>query len=112
LIIVNDASTDNTEAVIDGICKLINNLKIRVIKTENQGVSKARNIALDNAEGKYMASVYIPIRISEKLDTEPVTYNYHPFVIEQNKSYNFRINMVTCRKDNGDNAIQGVVVQD
>ena len=66
----------------------------------------------DNAEGKYMASVYIPIRISEKLDTEPVTYNYHPFVIEQNKSYNFRINMVTCRKDNGDNAIQGVVVQD
>ena len=55
LIIVNDGSTDNTEAVIDGKCKQINNLKIRVIKTENQGVSKARNIALDNAEGKYIS---------------------------------------------------------
>lgn len=55
LIIVNDGSTDNTEAVIDAVCQKNRNLRIRVIKTENQGVSKARNTALDAAEGKYVA---------------------------------------------------------
>lgn len=55
LIIVNDGSTDNTEAVIDALCKKNSNLRINVIKTENQGVSKARNTALDVSEGKYIA---------------------------------------------------------
>ena len=54
LIIVNDGSTDNTEDVIDDICKKICNVRIRVINTENQGVSKARNTALDVVEGKYV----------------------------------------------------------
>lgn len=55
LIIVNDGSTDNTEEVIDAACKQIYNLRIHVIKTENQGVSRARNEAIDVAKGKYVA---------------------------------------------------------
>ena len=55
LIVVNDGSTDQTEAVINATCKHICNLKIKVIKTNNHGVSKARNTALDVAEGRYIA---------------------------------------------------------
>ena len=54
LIIVNDGSTDNTEGAIDSKCRHIKDLKINVIKTENQGVSRARNTALDVAKGKYI----------------------------------------------------------
>ena len=54
LIIVNDGSTDNTEGAIDSKCRHIKDLKIDVIKTENQGVSRARNTALDVAKGKYI----------------------------------------------------------
>lgn len=55
LIIINDGSTDNTEKIIDDRSKQIEKLKINVIKTTNQGVSKARNAALDVAQGKYIA---------------------------------------------------------
>ena len=64
LIIVNDGSTDNTESVIDAACKQNGDLKITVIKTMNQGVSKARNKALDVAEGKYIAFLDADDRIS------------------------------------------------
>lgn len=64
LIIVNDGSTDHTGDAIEAACKQIHNLKIRIIKTKNQGVSKARNTALDIAEGKYIAFLDADDRIS------------------------------------------------
>lgn len=61
----------------------------------------------------YFASVYFPIRITENTGTpESPIYEYHPFIFEQNKSYNFRLNFATCRQDNGDAAIDGVVIDD
>ena len=52
LIIVNDGSTDNSKSILDEYAKE-NNL-IKVIHKKNEGVSKARNDALDMASGKYI----------------------------------------------------------
>ena len=52
IVIVNDGSTDNSEVVIDEIIK--ENTQIRYLKIENSDVSKARNIGIKNASGKYI----------------------------------------------------------
>ena len=53
IILVNDGSTDNSEE----ICLKYQNIyykNIKYIKIEHSGVSKARNIGLNYAEGKYI----------------------------------------------------------
>jgi len=51
IIIVNDGSTDNSESKV---LSLLND-KIRYFKTENRGVSQARNFAIEKSEGKVLA---------------------------------------------------------
>lgn len=55
IILINDGSTDNS----DSICLEYKNKDSRIvyIKKENEGVSKARNTALDIVKGKYIAFV-------------------------------------------------------
>ncbi len=52
IIIVNDGSTDNSGNVIEEIISKYPTIKSIVIK--NSGVSRARNIGIENAEGKYI----------------------------------------------------------
>lgn len=52
LIVVNDGSTDKTYEIIKKYA--LKDSRIRVIDKKNGGVSSARNIALDNATGKYL----------------------------------------------------------
>ncbi|MEK3663038.1 glycosyltransferase family A protein [Paenibacillus sp. FSL F4-0236] len=54
VIIVDDGSTDNTYNVIANILALHPDLSCKVIRTENQGVSVARNRGLTEATGKYV----------------------------------------------------------
>lgn len=55
LIIINDGSTDNS---LETIKKHINmNDKIKLISIENGGVSKARNVGLIHAQGKYITFI-------------------------------------------------------
>lgn len=55
LVIVNDGSSDNTEVICNRLKEKDD--RIIVIHKENTGVSDTRNIALDNAKGKYIAFI-------------------------------------------------------
>lgn len=54
-IIVDDGSTDQTSNIIEKFCKL--DSRFTLIKTEGVGRSKALNIALENAEGRFICNV-------------------------------------------------------
>ena len=52
VIVVNDGSTDNTEAVVKRIQKEDN--RIEIVSIPNGGVSHARNTGIENAKGDYI----------------------------------------------------------
>ena len=52
IIVINDGSIDNTKKVIEDYLQYDN--RIKLINTNNNGVSNARNIGLDNSTGKYV----------------------------------------------------------
>ena len=55
LILVNDGSPDNSGAICDEYAQKDN--RVRVFHKENGGVSSARNLGLDNAEGEWITFV-------------------------------------------------------
>ena len=55
VILVNDGSPDNCPALCDEYAKI--DSRVRVIHKENEGVSKARNVALDQVNGNYICFV-------------------------------------------------------
>lgn len=54
LLIVDDASADNTVAIVQELASKDSRI-ILLRQPQNQGVAKARNLALSNARGKYIA---------------------------------------------------------
>lgn len=52
LLLVDDGSTDSSPAICDEYANL--DSRVRVFHKENGGVSSARNLALDNAEGEWI----------------------------------------------------------
>ncbi len=52
IIIINDGSKDRSQEIIEQYSKIDG--RIKIIKTENQGVSSARNLGIQNASGKYV----------------------------------------------------------
>lgn len=63
VVIVNDGSTDNSEAIVN----YFNDSRIRFFTIENHGVSYARNFAIKKAEGKLIAF----------LDADDIWYTHH-----------------------------------
>lgn len=55
IILVNDGSVDSTLSVIEK--EAILDKRIRIISQENQGVSVARNIGIDNAKGEFITFI-------------------------------------------------------
>ena len=55
IIVVNDGSTDNSEAVVKEFIKRHPEANIRLISQKNQGVSAARNRGVEEAQGEYVA---------------------------------------------------------
>src|SRR4051794_25662018 len=54
MIIVNDKSTDNTEKIVNDYIQLDTRIKV-INLSENSGAAVARNKALENANGRYIA---------------------------------------------------------
>ena len=69
ILIINDGSTDNTLK----ICKSYKDKRIRIITTENLGLSLSRNIGIDNAKGEYL--YFIDVDDFIELDTIEYLYN-------------------------------------
>nr|WP_319999850.1 glycosyltransferase family A protein [uncultured Draconibacterium sp.] len=83
IIVVNDGSTDTfTNKVIHAI----NHPRIKVIETQNQGVSAARNTAIKNSSGKYI----LPLDADDKIGTNFIEQSIQ--VLESNKT----IKVVSC----------------
>ncbi len=70
IIVVNDGSTDNSQAIIDTYAANYNE-KIRAFQKENGGLSDARNFGLKKATGDFIGFVdsddFVDIRMFEKL---------------------------------------------
>lgn len=52
IICVNDGSTDNSMKIVQK--KVNNDIRVQIVNIENSGLSVARNIGLERAEGKYI----------------------------------------------------------
>ncbi|GGF08648.1 hypothetical protein GCM10010984_27230 [Chishuiella changwenlii] len=69
IIIVNDGSKDNSQQIIDEYCS--NDIRIKSIVKQNGGLSDARNIGIDHANGEYIAFIdsddYIDLYMMEEL---------------------------------------------
>ena len=71
VLLIDDGSTDDSLAV----CRIFEDPRIHVISTENGGVSHARNIGVDKAQGEYLTFVdgddYLAADYLENLYIEP-----------------------------------------
>lgn len=69
IIVVNDGSTDETEAVVKGF----SDERIRYFAQENKGVGAARNVGLRLARGEYVAfldadDLFLPEKLSRQVE--------------------------------------------
>lgn len=69
VLIINDGSTDNTLS----ICNCYDDNRIKIITTENLGLSLSRNVGIDNSNGEYIYFVDVDDFIA--LDTIEYLYN-------------------------------------
>ena len=55
IVVVNDGSSDRTKEIIENYAE--KDKRIKLISTENGGVSRARNIGIDNSKGEFFTFV-------------------------------------------------------
>lgn len=87
IIVVDDGSTDGSRELIDAFA--CNHRQVRVFSQDNSGISVARNVAIDNARGRYIQFVdsddYLEqnvmgalLRRALDLDVDALVFNYIP----------------------------------
>lgn len=64
ILVINDGSTDDTQSIVE--CYLKDH-RLQLFNEENGGVSRARNIGLDNAHGEYIIFVDADDYVEENL---------------------------------------------
>lgn len=106
LIIVDDCSTDRTVEIIRKYA--FDNPRINIIcLKEHKGVAYARNIAINNARGRYIAFLDSDdLWIGEKLEKQinfmknnGYVFTYHSYLIFNNDTHNYKINLVPTVMD-------------
>ena len=77
IILVDDGSTDNSSKICDKYAKKDN--RIKVIHKKNGGLSDARNVGIENANGIYVSFIdsddYVELTMIERLYNSCLKYN-------------------------------------
>jgi teichuronic acid biosynthesis glycosyltransferase TuaG len=100
IIVVDDASTDNTVAIIKEFAQGDNRIKLTEL-AKNSGNGFARNIALQNATGRYIAfldadDLWFPSKIETQLQflkdkNLPFTFSFYEWIDEEGNVLNKKI---------------------
>lgn len=76
-IIVNDGSTDNSSLILENFARI--DSRIRIINKENEGLTKALNIAIQTSRGEFIARFDSDdISISSRLEKQVDFLEKHP----------------------------------
>ncbi|WP_348800200.1 glycosyltransferase family 2 protein [Flavobacterium adhaerens] len=119
MIIVDDCSTDQTATVVNVISRADSRIKFFPL-SQNIGPAKARNIAIENAKGKYMTfldadDIWFPDFIKNSIDTikntgysfvfssyrrsnEHLEFVYSDFIVPEKVTYTdiLKTNSISC----------------
>ena len=77
LILVDDGSSDNSGAICDTFADM--DVRVKVIHKVNDGVSSARNVALDIAKGEYIVFIDSDDAVSPMYINELIQYKNYDF---------------------------------
>lgn len=100
MIVVDDASSDGTVALISKLMQTDNRIQLQVLES-NSGTGVARNTALAKAKGKYIAfldadDLWKPEKLEKQINfmqTQklPFTFSFYDCIDEQGNSLNKRV---------------------
>lgn len=100
MILVDDASTDQTISVIEEFARNDNRIKLHKLP-KNSGNGFARNVALEKAFGKYIAyldadDLWFPEKLEKqiqflKTDNLPFTFSFYDCIDEEGNDLNRRV---------------------
>lgn len=90
IVVVNDGSPDNSQKIIDKYKKNYPK-KISSYIKENGGVSSARNLGIEKAQGEYIAFIdgddYVSLDMYEKMYNKAISNNFDIVVCDLNYIY-------------------------
>ena len=103
IIIINDGSTDSSQAIIDKYQKQYP-LMIKAYQQENKGLSATRNIALQHACGKYVAYIDADDYMREGIELLWKDYSGYPEYPQRYESFNHQVSILDLLFNTGDDA--------
>lgn len=100
IILIDDASTDNTVTIINEFAQVDNRIKIIELE-KNSGNGFARNVALDKANGRYIAfldadDLWFPLKLEKQIKflkdkNLPFTFSFYEWIDEEGNVLNKKI---------------------
>ena len=98
ILIINDGSTDNTLS----ICQSYKDERIRIITQENIGLSKSRNVGIENAKGEYLyfidADDFVELDVIEYLHNLCKKYNVLISTSNAINVYGYNFKIKECKE--------------